>query len=134
MEKTVINKLSKHYAAQGILLTVILLLTGLLVKRLWLQDELPVTPLTISVCYMLAIVIAEATVWRWVAIQHTESLPTFFTAVSGFRLLFALATMFVYYLTAGQGAMLNFFLVFMIFYVVQLVHHSVFFAKVSNLS
>lgn len=133
MERTDINRLSKLYTAQGVTLTIILLLIGLIVIRLWQMNGL-MTSLTIGTCYMLSIVIAEAVGWQWVATSHSDSLPTFFTAVSGFRLLLALATMFVYYLIAGQGAMLNFFLVFMIFYVVQLVHHSVFFAKVSNRS
>ena len=133
MERTDINRLSKLYTAQGVTLTIILLLIGLIVIRLWQMDGL-MNSLTIGTCYMLSIVIAEAVGWQWVATSHSDSLPTFFTAVSGFRLLLALATMFVYYLIAGQGAMLNFFLVFMIFYVVQLVHHSVFFAKVSNRS
>ena len=42
--------------------------------------------------------------------------------------------MFVYYLIAGREAMLPFFLVFMVFYVLLLIHQSVFFAKVSNRS
>jgi hypothetical protein len=61
-------------------------------------------------------------------------LPTFFTALSGARLLLALAVMFVWYLTDANDSMLHFFLVFMAFYVVSLVHHSIFFARVSNRS
>jgi hypothetical protein len=49
-------------------------------------------------------------------------------------LLLALAVMFVYYLVAGRSAMLVFFLVFMVFYVVSLAHHTIFFARVSNRS
>ena len=47
-------------------------------------------------------------------------------------MLLALATMFVYYLVKGREAMLPFFIVFVVFYVVQLVHHSIFFSRVSN--
>jgi hypothetical protein len=49
-------------------------------------------------------------------------------------MLLALATMFVYYLVVGRGAMLVFVLVFMAFYILSLAHHSVFFARVSNRS
>jgi hypothetical protein len=49
-------------------------------------------------------------------------------------MLMALAVMFVYYLVNGRDAMLVFFLVFMAFYLVSLIHHSVFFARVSNRS
>ena len=48
--------------------------------------------------------------------------------------MLALAVMFVYYLVNGRDAMLVFFLVFMAFYLVSLIHHSVFFARVSNRS
>ena len=50
------------------------------------------------------------------------------------HMLLALAVMFVYYLVNGRDAMLVFFLVFMAFYLVSLIHHSVFFARVSNRS
>ena len=63
-----------------------------------------------------------------------DSLPTFFTAVSGFRLLLALAVMFIYYLLDNNDTMLKFFIVFMVFYVASLAHHTVFFSRVSNRS
>lgn len=133
MERTDIDKLSRLYGIQGITLAIITLLACLIAQRLWQIDGLP-TAATVSLGYMLLVVASEAMVWRWVAASHSDSLPTYFTAVSGFRLLLALAIMFIYYLSVEQGAMLKFFMVFMIFYVVQLVHHSIFFAKVSNRS
>ena len=69
---------------------------------------------------------------RRVAKKSPENLPTFYTAVSGFRLLMALGVMLVYYLINGGDTMLVFFLVFMVFYFASLIHHSVFFARVSN--
>lgn len=85
-------------------------------------------------CFTLVAFVTIGLVWRRVAKQSPESLPTFFTAVSGFRMLLALAVMFVYYLVAGRDKMLPFFLVFMVFYLVSLAHHSIFFARVSNRS
>ena len=127
-----VDKLSKSYMKQGLFLTVALALLTLLVMQVWQFDLL--VEIIVSVVFSLVVCWTIGLVWRWVAKNHQESLPTFFTAVSGFRLLLALAVMFVYYLVCGRGAMLPFFLVFMVFYFASLIHHSIFFAKVSNRS
>ena len=128
-----IDKLSKRYARQELLLTAALFLITLLVIRVWYLDELLV-PVIVSAAFTLVVSTALAVIWRKVATKSPDSLPTFFTAASAFRMLLALAVMFVYYLVNGRDAMLVFFLVFMAFYLVSLIHHSVFFARVSNRS
>ena len=128
-----IDKLSKRYARQELLLTAALFLITLLVMRVWYLDELLV-PVIVSAAFTLVVSTALAVIWRRVATKSPASLPTFFTAASAFRMLLALAVMFVYYLVNGRDAMLVFFLVFMALYLVSLIHHSVFFARVSNRS
>lgn len=125
-----VDKLSKCYMRQGLYLTVTLSLLTLLVMRVWFLDLL--TAVLISATFALVVCWTIGLVWRRVAKRSPESLPTFFTAVSGFRLLLALAVMFVYYLTDTSDSMIRFFLVFMAFYLFSLVHHSIFFARVSN--
>ena len=105
-----IDKISKRYARQELLLTAALFLITLLVMRVWYLDELLV-PVIVSAAFTLVVSTALAVIWRM-----------------------ALAVMFVYYLVNGRDAMLVFFLVFMAFYLVSLIHHSVFFARVSNRS
>ena len=128
-----INQLSKRYMRQQLYLTAALFLISLLVMRVWFLDGLLV-PAIISSAFTLVIATMIGLVWRRIATQAPDSLPTFFTAVSGFRLLLALLVMFIYYLVYGRDNMLIFFLVFMVFYFASLTHHSVFFAKVSNRS
>ena len=128
-----INQLSKRYMRQQLYLTAALFLISLLVMRVWFLDGLLV-PAIISSAFTLVIATVIGLVWRRIATQAPDSLPTFFTAVSGFRLLLALLVMFIYYLVYGRDHMLIFFLVFMEFYFASLTHHSVFFAKVSNRS
>ena len=127
-----VEKLSKVYLKQGVFLTVALSLITLLVMQVKPVDL--AVPVVVSSSFALFVCIAIGLVWRRVAQRSPESLPTFFTAVSGFRLLLALAVMFVYYLVDNSNSMLRFFLVFMAFYIVSLVHHSIFFARVSNRS
>ena len=128
-----INQLSKRYMRQQLYLTAALFLISLLVMRVWFLDGLLV-PAIIRSAFTLVIATVIGLVWRRIATQAPDSLPTFFTAVSGFRLLLALLVMFIYYLVYGRDHMLIFFLVFMVFYFASLTHHSVFFAKVSNRS
>lgn len=128
-----INKMCMSYIRQELYIAVALFLICLMVMQVWFLDSI-LTPAIVSVIFTLVLAVAVGLVWRRVAIGSPESLPTFFTAVSGFRLLLALAVMFVYYLVAGRSAMLVFFQVFMVFYVVSLAHHTIFFARVSNRS
>jgi len=125
-----IKRLSMNYIRQGLYVTAALFLLTLLVMQVWFLDLL--TPVIVSVAFTLVVCITIGLVWRYVALNSPDSLPTFFTAVSGFRLLLALAVMFVYYLLDHNDTMLTFFLVFMVFYVASLAHHTIFFARVSN--
>lgn len=127
------NKLSRNYAKQGLYLTACMFFAALIVMRVCNLQEILV-PLVVSVVFSVVVDAADAIIWRKVANKDATMLPTFYTSVSGFRMLLALATMFVYYLVAGRSAMLVFFLVFMAFYVVLLVHHTVFFMRVSKRS
>ena len=121
------------YLRQELCLAVGLFLISLLVMQVWYIDGLLI-PAIVSVLFTLVVSGAIGLIWRRVAKRSPESLPTFFTAVSGFRMLLALAAMFIYYLVFGRSAMLLFFVVFMVFYFVSLIHHSIFFARVSNRS
>ena len=127
-----INKLCKSYIIQVIFLFAVMNGLVIIVEKVFSLDLL--TEMIVSSSFLLLTGIVIALIWRWVALNHKDSLPTYFTAVSGFRLLLSLAVMFVYYLTDSRDSMLQFFLVFMAYYVVSLVHHTFFFARVSNRS
>jgi F0F1-type ATP synthase assembly protein I len=127
------DKLSKRYARQSILLTAGLALLGLLVANVYQKDGI-IIPLVISSLFVLVTELASAFLWRWVAVKHSDMLPSFFTGVSGFRFLLALVVMFVWYLATNRQAIITFFVVFLIFYFVSLIHHSIFFSRVSNRS
>lgn len=125
---TDIERHFRRYLIQG--LSCIVVLTAIAVTVMLfagISDML--APIIVSVVFAFVAESADAIIWRKVATDAPDSLPTFFMAVSGVRMLFALAVMFVYYLVAGRGAMLTFFLVFIVYYFMQLVHHTTFFAK-----
>ena len=87
-----INKMCMSYIRQELYIAVALFLICLMVMQVWFLDSI-LTPAIVSVIFTLVLAVAVGLVWRRVAIGSPESLPTFFTAVSGFRLLLALAVM-----------------------------------------
>ena len=125
-----INKQCKRYILQSIMLVAVLNLLAAIASYLWGFELF--MPLIVSTLFVLTIDLSAALIWRRVASKHADMLPSFFTGVSGFRFLGALAVFFVWYLAADRDSMLQFFVVFLVFYMVSLVHHSIFFSRVSN--
>ena len=128
-----IDRQYRLFVRQGLCLVAALFLIGLMVMRVRYMYEL-LMPLVVGTVFAVVVYAAYGLVWRRVAKRSPDQLPTFFTAASGFRLLLALAVMFVYYLAAPDGSMLTFFLVFAVFYFATLAHQSVFFARLSSRS
>ncbi|WP_315342911.1 hypothetical protein [Hoylesella oralis] len=128
---TDINKLCKLYIKQG--LWAIIGLSFFILSIMWIGAiKGMLVPLTVAVVFSLMSEITEAKVWCRVAQRAVDSLPTFFMAVSGFRMLLALIVFFVYYLIAGRSEMSVFFLIFLVFYLMLIIHHALFFAKMQK--
>lgn len=130
---TEIRKTCMRYFRQQLILNVTLALIALLVMRVSYMNSM-LWPIIISVLFTLGVSTTNIYVWQHISKKTPESLPMFFTAASGFRLLLGLTTMFVYYLIVGKDSIMVFFLVFIVFYFVSLTHHAYFFARVSNKS
>ena len=126
-----INQQTKKYIVQCIILVFVLNLLGHLAMRFWAFDI--VVPMAVSMIFVLVVEIASVLIWRWVALKHRDMLPSFFTGVSGFRFLLALAVMFVvWYVVEDTKTMKTFFIVFLIYYMTSMIHHSIFFSRMSN--
>lgn len=89
-------------------------------------------PTIVALLFAVVVESVDALVWGKVKQAGDDGLPTFYTAVSGFRMLLALATLVVCYFVVGRDAMMEYCLVFMGYYFVIMTHHSVFFARISN--
>lgn len=122
-----IDKLSWYYRKQSILLIAGLTLIAFIGMKVWFQND-SLTPLIVSIVFSLIVENIDIMIWARIAKRSPENLPTFFMGVSGFRMLLGIVVMFVYYLVADRNTMFLFFLIFAVFYVVLLVHHTTFFA------
>lgn len=121
-----IDKLSWYYRKQSILLIAGLTLISFIGMKVWFQND-SLTPLIVSIVFSLIVENIDIMIWARIAKRSPENLPTFFMGVSGFRMLLGIGVMFVYYLVADRNTMFLFFLIFAVFYVVLLVHHTTFF-------
>ena len=126
-----IDKLCGRYIAWSVCLIILLSFLGLFVG-LFLQIDGMTSYLAVGAGFSLVVEVADAKVWRRVAKKSPDSLTTFYTAVSGFRMLLALATMFVCYIIVGRDAIMPYILVLLVFYFAMLAHHSIFFSRLSN--
>ena len=125
-----IQEQSRNYIVQSIVLCCILTICGVVAMKVWSLDLW--TPIIVSVCFILVVDIASALVFRWIATKHSDMLPTFITGVSGFRFLAALVVMAVWYVLSDRTSMMQFIMVFLVYYMTSLIHHSIFFSRVSS--
>lgn len=91
-----------------------------------------IVPTVVGTMFFIIIETADALIWRWIAEKHSDNMSAFFTGVSGFRMLLAVAVMFVYYLLSDKDAMLPLFLVFVAYYSALMIHHSCFFIRLMH--
>ena len=125
-----ISKECSRYIVQSIALFAILTLCGFLAMKLWLLDL--TAAIIVSGSFVLVIDVASAFLFRWLATKHSDMLPTFITGVSGFRFLAALVVMAIWFVLSDRTSMGQFIVVFGIFYLLSLIHHSIFFSRISN--
>jgi hypothetical protein len=125
-----VNRKCINYIAQTVIMVGLLNMLGLLAMRQWGIDL--VFALSASMMFVLIVDIATILIWRWVVLNHKDMLPSFFTGVSGFRFLGALLMLLIGYLTIGQSGMQHFIVVFFVYYLVSIIHHSIFFSRISN--
>lgn len=131
MLKEEIKGISRRYILQSLCLLAVVTLIPTLLSLLTNVGNLTV-PTIVALSFAVVVESVDALVWGKVRQAGDDGLPTFYTAVSGFRMLLALATLVVCYFVVGRDAMMEYCLVFMGYYFTIMIHHSVFFACISN--
>ena len=126
-----IAKISRRYVVQVFVACAALVLAVMALSKFAHVDGL-VSPLVISAVFVLVVEFADIYIWSRLARNGGKMLPTYYSAVSGFRMLLALFTLLGCYIAVGRDAMMRYCLVFMVFYLWCIIHHSVFFSRVSN--
>ena len=126
-----VDRIAKRYAGIGLMLVISLWLSGILLASFRPEWNL-MPPIWISTAFCVLFLLGFAILWRWVMKRHEDSLTTLYSVVSGFRMLMALFTLFIVFLVVGRSAMLPYVLVFMVFYLVMVAFHTVYFSRITN--
>lgn len=90
------------------------------------------TPSLVGAVMTLCFYLTDGWVWYWMASRHKDYLPSFFTGTSVFRFLLALAFIGGCYLIGDHSRLITFILVFFLYYMIMLIHHGIYFMRVSN--
>ena len=126
-----INRKCVKYISGTIILSGVLSLLMYIAAIIgWVTDWM--LPVAVSVAFSLVMELADVLVWRMVSLKAPNFLTTFYSSVSGFRMLLALAALFVCYFLVDEEKMMTLVVVFLIYYAVMLVHHAIFFAREAN--
>lgn len=91
-------------------------------------------PAAFSAAFYIVTSVIIGVLWRWIAKNNEEMLTTFYSATSAFRMLLALAALTVCYFVVGSENIARYVWVFMVFYLIAITHHAVYFAKKTNRS
>ena len=127
MTQSELKNVARIYTMQVILLTWLLFLP----IRFWGADSWQI-PSAVGYIFTFLFYITDGWLWYWVVTRHKDYLTSFFTGTSGFRFLLALAVLGIYYWATKGADMVTFLLVFMVYYLIVLVHHSIFFSRMSK--
>ena len=116
-----------HYSLQLFIIECVLFAGFLLLAPPAVQVP-SVVGASVTFCFCLL----SGWVWYWVASRHRDYLTSYYTGASGCRFLLTLAVLGIYYLATDMSAMITFVWVYAIYYLITLVHSSIFFSRVSN--
>lgn len=126
-----IDKVAKRYIGIGALIIIILWMASILVATLRPEWNL-MAPIWVSTGFSVVFLVAFALLWRWISKEKKESLTTLYSLVSGFRMVLALFTLFVCYMVVGRDAMVPYVVVFMVFYLIMVGFHTIYFSRITN--
>lgn len=127
-----IKTTSRRYALQVLIIANVLMLIGIGVHYVAEMNTSLVAPLAVAYAFYLVTAGIFCYIWQKVATSNPEMLTTVYMATSGFRMLAAFATLTGVYVAVGRAGMLPYAVVFMLFYLVAVGHHSAFFARFNN--
>ena len=126
-----VDRVARRYVGIGSCIVILLLAISVTVSALRPEWNMA-APIWVSACFSVVFMLSFAFLWRWISKNNSESLTTIYSLVSGFRMVLALFTLFVCFLVVGRDAMFPYVLVFMVFYLVMVGFHTIYFSKIVN--
>ena len=127
MNRSEIKSRAGFYVSQVVILSMLIWFAF----NIWGGESVQL-PSSIGCIFTMSFYTIDGWLWYWVVSRHKDYLTSFFTGTSGFRFLMALAVLGIYYWATKGADMITFLWVFMVYYMVLLIHHSIYFSRMSK--
>lgn len=130
--KESIGRIGKRYHKCALWVVAGMTLLGLLAVNLTGRNDF-VTPLAISAVYSIVLSVAYGEAWKAAAKSSAGVLSKFYFAASALRLVLAALVVAAYcVISQERTAIINFAVVFLVFYIATLITDCAFFARVER--
>ena len=121
------------YIKQSILLIAGLFLLSLLYIQLYGDVQTMVAPLAVTVVFQLIACVCYGSLWKRIAANSPDSLPTLYMSASGLRILAGAITVLLFCFLASDKSVIRFFIIiFLIYYFIILIYDTAFFVRVER--
>lgn len=127
-----IKKRSDKYLYWSVAISMCLYLIAVVCDALFDYTYQLTKPAAFSAAFCIVTSIIIGTLWKWVAKNSEEMLTTFYASTNAFRMLLALASLTVCYFVVGSEDITRYVWVFMVFYIIVIAHHAIYFAHITN--
>lgn len=127
------REIANRYLMQSIVIIAVLaLLTALYIIGVG-QTMLFASALVPAAAFQLVACVAYGMTWRMIAGGSVSSLPLFYLAASGLRMLAGVAFVLVYLFVVKDTLTVRFFVItFLIYYLLLLIYDTIYFVKVEK--
>ncbi len=127
------RKVAVIYMVQSLALIAVVTALAFLCITSWGDWSLMGMPTVVAAGFQLLACLVYGMFWRAVACRSSASLPVFYLAASGIRMLAGIATVVIYLFLVSEASSVRFFVsVFLAYYFLLLVYDTLYFVNVEK--
>lgn len=132
-ENNMMRKAAVTYIIQSLTIIAVMTVLALLSAGVWGSLSMIGVPLAVAAGFQVFASLTYGLAWRAVASGSSASLPTFYLAASGLRMIAGIATVLIYLFLADDEMQIRFFVfLFLAYYLVLLIYDTLYFVRVEK--
>ena len=127
------RKAAVTYIIQSLTIIAVMTVLALLSAGVWGSLSMIGVPLAVAAGFQVFASLTYGLAWRAVTSSSSASLPTFYLAASGLRMIAGIATVLIYLFLAADEMQIRFFVfLFLVYYLVLLIYDTLYFVRVEK--
>lgn len=132
-ENNMMRKAAVTYIIQSLTIIAVMTVLALLSAGVWGSLSMIGVPLAVAAGFQVLACLTYGLAWRAVASSSSASLPMFYLAASGLRMIAGIATVLIYLFLADDEMQIRFFVfLFLAYYLVLLIYDTLYFVRVEK--